>query len=139
MINEAVEYQNLHVIMFGKYRCYTSFAHVNTQRLPSSFDEFSLMMNRYQFYIVALSKTWLKDAIRISTNQWLLISMEKKRVQKWRRSFYIKGHMHFKICHDLGKTDESIEIWCIELRSRNKNLPFLTGVVYQPSSNESKS
>ena len=32
--------------------------------------------------------------------------------------------------------DESIEILWIELRGRNKNAPFLTGVVYQPSSNE---
>ena len=33
----------------------------NTQSLLYSFDEFSLMMNRYQFDIVAVSETWLKD------------------------------------------------------------------------------
>ena len=40
--------------------------------------------------------------------------------------------------HDLGKIDESIEILWIELRGRNKNTPFLTGVVYQPSSKETE-
>ena len=36
------------------------------------------------------------------------------------------------------KIDESIEILWSELRGRNKNTPFLTGVVYQPSSNETE-
>ena len=40
--------------------------------------------------------------------------------------------------HDLGKIDESIEILWIELRGRNKITPLLTGVVYQPSSNETE-
>ena len=34
--------------------------HLNTQSLPSTFDEFSYMMNKYKFEIVALSETWLK-------------------------------------------------------------------------------
>ena len=33
---------------------------------------------------------------------------------------------------------ESIEILWIELRGRNKNTPFLIGVVYQPISNETE-
>ena len=36
------------------------------------------------------------------------------------------------------KIDGSIEILWSELRGRNKNTPFLTGVVYQPSSNETE-
>ena len=60
LINEALEYQDQHINMISKHRCYTSVAHINTL-LPSSFDEFSLMMNRYQFDIVAVSETWLKD------------------------------------------------------------------------------
>ena len=52
--------------------------------------------------------------------------------------FYIKEHMSFKVRHDLTKIDESIEILRTELRDRNKTTPFLTGVVYQPSSNETE-
>ena len=109
--------------------------HINTQSLPSSFDEFSLMMNRYQFDIVAVSKTWLKDKTQL---EYIQIngysSVWKKRESKTGGSFgfYIKEHMSFKVRHDVGKIDESIEILWIELRGRNKNTPFLTGVVYQP-------
>ena len=42
--------------------------------------------------------------------------------------------MSLKVCHNF-KIDESIKILWVELRGRNKNTPFLTGVVYQPSSN----
>ena len=52
--------------------------------------------------------------------------------------FYIKEHMSVKVRQDLDKIDESIETLWIELRGRNKNTPFLTGVIYQPSSNETE-
>ena len=45
LINEAVEYQGQHIIMLSKHQFHTQVAHINTQSLPSSFDEFSLMMN----------------------------------------------------------------------------------------------
>ena len=35
LINEAVEYQNQHINMLSKHRCYTPVAHINTQSLPS--------------------------------------------------------------------------------------------------------
>ena len=47
LINEAVEYQDQHINILSKYRCYTSVALINTQSLPSTFDEFLLMTNRY--------------------------------------------------------------------------------------------
>ena len=56
LINEGVEYQNEQINMLSKHRCYTSVAHINTQILPSLFDVFSLMMNRYKFDIVAVSE-----------------------------------------------------------------------------------
>ena len=59
LINEAMEleYQDQHINMLSKHRCYTSVVHIFTQSLPSSLDEFSLMMNRYQFDIVPVSET----------------------------------------------------------------------------------
>ena len=61
LINEAVEYQDQHLNMLSKHRCYTSVVHINAQSLPSSFDEFSRTMTRYQLDILTVSKTWLKD------------------------------------------------------------------------------
>ena len=46
--------------------------------------------------------------------------------------------MSFNVPHDLGKIDESVEILWIDLRGRNKNTHFLTGVVYHPSSSETE-
>ena len=62
LINEAVKYQGQHIKMLSKHQFQTQVVHINTHSLPSFFDEFSLMMNRYQFDIVAVSETWLKDS-----------------------------------------------------------------------------
>ena len=35
--------------------------HINTQSLTSSFDEFLLQQTKYNFDIVAMSETWLKN------------------------------------------------------------------------------
>ena len=98
------------------------------------------MMNRYQFGIIAVSETWLQDnKTQLEYVQISGYSQYGKIKSKTRGSvgFYIK-HRSFKVRQDLGKTDKSIEILWIELRSKNKNTPFLTGVVYQPSSNETE-
>ena len=39
----------------------TSFAHLNVQTLISTFNEFSIMWNSYQFDIIAINETWLQD------------------------------------------------------------------------------
>ena len=57
---EAIEHQ-IHLDVLKKHHCYTSLAYLNTQSLPSSFDEFSYMLNKYKFDIVALSETRVKN------------------------------------------------------------------------------
>ena len=39
----------------------TSIAHLSFQALMSTFNEFSLMLDEYQFDAITLSETWLKD------------------------------------------------------------------------------
>ena len=39
----------------------TSIAHLNIQCLNSTIDEFHVMLNEYQFDIITMSETWLKD------------------------------------------------------------------------------
>ena len=140
LINEGVEYQDQHINMLSKHQCYTSVVHINTQSLPSSLHELSLMMNSYQSDIVAVSETWLKDNKTqleyVQINGYSSLWKNRESKTGGGVSFYVKEHMLFKARHALGKIDESIEILWIELRGRNKNTPFLTGVVYQPSSNE---
>ena len=57
----TIKYQNKHPHVLKKHHCYTTMAHLNTHSLPSLFDEFSYMMNKYKVDIVALSETWLKN------------------------------------------------------------------------------
>ena len=92
-------------------------------------------MNRYQFDIVAVSKTWLKDNKTqlkyVQINGYSSVWKDRESKTGDGVGYYIKEHMSFKVRHDIGKIDESIEILWIELRGRNKNTPFVIGVVYQ--------
>ena len=47
--------------MLEQNRNRASIAHLNTQCLSSTFDEFHVMLNEYQFDIITMSETWLKD------------------------------------------------------------------------------
>ena len=38
-----------------------TIAHLNTQAIRSTFDEFTCMLNTQKFDIMTLSETWLKD------------------------------------------------------------------------------
>ena len=100
------------------------------------------MMDRYQFEIVAVGETWLKynktQLEYVQINGYSSVWKNRESKTGGGVGFYIKEHMSVKVRQDLGKIDESIETLWIELRGRNKNTPFLTGAVYQPSSNETE-
>ena len=100
------------------------------------------MRNRYQFDIVDVSETWLTDNKRqleyVQINGYSSVWKNRESKTGGGVGFYIKEHMSVKVRQDLDKIDESIETLWIELRGRNKNTPFLTGVIYQPSSNETE-
>ena len=125
---ETIEYQNKHLNV--KKQRYISVANLNTQSLPSSFDEFSCMMSKYKFDIVALSENWLKN----NKTQLEYVQIDGYKSEfKNRESksgggvgFYIKEHMNFNNRHDLRKIDESIEILWTEVQGRNKNTPVLS-------------
>ena len=53
--------QNEHHQKLNEHYKHTSIAHFNTQAIMSTFNEFVMMLQEYQFDIVALSKTWLQD------------------------------------------------------------------------------
>ena len=99
-------------------------------------------MDRYQFEIVAVRETWLKDSKTqleyVQINGYSSVWKNRESKTGGGVGFYIKEHMSFKVSHDLGKIDESIEILWIEKKKKNKNTLFLTGVVYQPSSKETE-
>ena len=104
---EAIEYQNKHLDVLKKHHCYIFVAHLNTQSLPSSFDEFSYMMSRYKFDIVALSETGLKD-IKSQLQYVLADGYKSKFKNRESKSgggvgFYKKEHMSFTFLMILKK------------------------------------
>ena len=76
-----MEYQDQHINMLSKQRCCTSVAHINTQSLPYSFDEFSFMMNWYQFDIVAVSETWLKETKHNSNTYTSMVTQQHGKIE----------------------------------------------------------
>ena len=126
---ETIENQNKHLNV-KKHQCYISVANLNTHSLPPLSDEFSYMMNKYKFDIVALSENWLKN----NKTQLEYVQIDGYKSEfKNRESksgvgvgFYIKEHMNFNVRHDLRKIDESIEILWTEVQGRNKNTPVLS-------------
>ena len=47
--------------MLNNHRNRVSTAHLNTQRLLSTFDEFEVMLDTYEFHVIDLTETWLRD------------------------------------------------------------------------------
>ena len=130
-----------HLEVLNKYRNNTSIAHINVQSLTSTFDEFSYMLNQYYFDIVALSETWLTgnkhqlDYVKIDGYKSLFKNREHKRGGGV--GFYVKENISFTERKDLSNIEKSIESLWIEVCGRNKNTPYLVGVIYQPNFNES--
>jgi len=130
---------NMHLEILQSNRNQTSIAHINTQSLLSSFDEFTVMLNIYKFDIITLSETWLQsnqqqlDYVKIPGYNQLFKNRDNKRGGGV--GLYAKENFCFTPRNDLTKNC-NLEILCTEFRGRNKNTPFLVIAVYQPSSKE---
>lgn len=129
-----------HLQRINEHRNNISIAHLNTQSIASTFDAFHLMINKYKFDILAVTETWLKGSV----HQYNYVQVEGYetffRNREGQRGggvgFYIKDNIVTSERKDFNKLDQSIEHQWIEVRGRNKNTPYLVGVMYQPSSDE---
>ena len=52
---------NVHSETLETYRNYFSIAHLNTQSMSSTFDEFQVMLYQDPFDIITSSETWLRN------------------------------------------------------------------------------
>ena len=139
---------NQHVNILDEHRNHTSVAHINAQSIFSTFNEFSLMVNTYNFDVICVTETWMKDSvaqkdyIQIPGYNPVMRPREEKRPNDEEKrgggvGIYLKENISFKERRDLSKIDPSLEtLWC-EVRGKNKNSAYLLGVIYQPSSDES--
>jgi len=116
----------------------TCVAHLNSQSILYSFDEFHLMLTTYQFDIITLSEKWLRNNEHVINYVRIPgYNLEHRDRDTGQRGggvgFYIKENLDYKLRQDLGKHESSIEQQWIEVKGKNKNSPYLVGVFYQPS------
>ena len=55
--------RDINLDILNEYKNKISIAHLNTRSVTSSFPEFEAMLSKYQFDIITLSETWLKDNV----------------------------------------------------------------------------
>ena len=133
---EVAEPIDIHLQRLQQYSTHTSILHLNTQSVCSTFDEFYAMCKIYQYDIITLSETWLKD------NHYLIehVQMPGYELDYRNRNdkrgggveVYVKDHIKFKRRSDIEKIDETIEHMWLEIPGKNKYSTFLLGVLYQP-------
>ena len=99
-----------------------------------------MMLQVYQFDLIALSETWVQDCsfqenyVQINGQNPVFRNRIGKHVGNI--GFYIKESIAYKVRHNLSKKHNNLEILFVEIGGRNKNTPSLICVAYQPSSNE---
>ena len=134
--------QNDHHQKLNEHSKHTSIVHLNIQAIMSTFNEFVMTLQEYQFDIVALSETWLQHCLfqqnYVQLNGYN--SFFRNRIDKRGGGvgFYIKDSITYKVRHDLWKIHNNLQIVFTEIRGRNKNTPSIICVAYQTSSNETE-
>ena len=116
-----------------------SIAHLNTQSLFLTFGEFEVILDTYEFNVIAYTETWLRDYEHLINHvQTSGYNFEYNNRSTGQHGvgvdIYIKNNMNYKRRQDIISINKSIEHLWIEMRGCNKNNSYLIGVFYQPSS-----
>ena len=110
--------------------------------MTSTFHEFQFMVNESKFDIITLSETWLKNDKHLFEYVNLPGYKFSYRNRDEERSggvgVYIEDCITYKIRNAIISLDDSLEHLWAEVKSKNKKSPYLTGVAYQPSSENTK-
>ena len=105
----------------------TSIAHLNVQVLMSTLNEFSIMLNSYEFDIIAVTETWLQDTEYqrdyVQVNGYNTVLKNRTGKRGGGVGFYLKEQLQYKVRTDLTRNYTDLEILVVEIRGRNKNTP----------------
>ena len=131
------QFQDLQFEKLNENRHLFSIAHINTQSMVSTFDEFVLFVNKYKFDAVTLTETWLKD------NPFLLdyVKIEGYKLYYHNRDnrrgggvgIYIKDDIKHKMRKDITNINPALEHLWVEIEGKNKHSKLLLNVTYQPN------
>ena len=132
--------QNEHRQKLNEHSKHTSIAHLNIQAIISTFNEFVMMLQEYQFDIVALSETWLQDCSfqqnYVQVNVYNSFFRNRIGKRGGGVGFYIKESITYKVRHELSKRHDNLEYYLLKLVREIKIHPSLICAACQPSSNE---
>ena len=107
--------------------------------MTSTFDEFQFMVNDSKFDIITLSETWLKndkhllEYANLPGYKFCYRNRDEKRGVG--AGLYIKDCITYR--NKIISLDNSLEHLWVKVKG-NKSSPYLIGIVYQPSSENSK-
>ena len=114
-----------------------SIAHLNTQAICSTFDEFTCMLNTQKFVIMTLSETWLKKNPHlldyVKTDGYEVKFRNREHTEGGGVGLYIRSNIKYKLRNNIANTNTDIEHLCLEVTLRNKNSNLLLGIFYQPN------
>ena len=126
--------------MLEQNRNRNSIAHLDTQCLSSTFDEFHEMLNKYQFNITTMSETWLEDDQKLLDYVFIpSYKLEYANCDNKRgggAGVSIKEVFTYAEREDIINLKKSIEDCWLKVSGLNKNSSYLVGILYQPSSIE---
>ena len=118
--------------MLDQNRNRTNIAHLNTQCLSSTFDEFHVMLNEYQFDIITMSETWLKDNQKlldyVDIPGYILEYANHDNKRGGSVAVYIKETFPYTEHEDIIDLDKSIEHYWFEVSGLSKNNSYLVSI-----------
>ena len=83
----------------------TSIIHLNVQAFMSTFNEFSIMLNSYQFNIIAVTEVWLQDTDYqrdyVRVNGYNTVFKNRTGKRGCGVGFYLKEQLQYKVRTDL--------------------------------------
>lgn len=108
-------------------------AHLNTRSLFSGFDEFCSLVTTYDYDIIAVTETWMTDALSsdiVGMNGYKFIRKDRGKGSRGGGvAFYVKNHINFKmVTLDVENTDTIENLW-IEISIGKFSL--MLGVIYR--------
>lgn len=132
-----VSMTDYHLEALNKNKHLLKISHLNTQSLISSFAEFQVFAHTYNFDIMTMSETWLKNNKHIIEYVELpgfkLVYKNREERRGGGVAAYVKDDIDFKLRNDITTLHNELEHIWIEINGSNRHSKILLGVFYQPN------
>ena len=124
-----------HLDALAERRKQLLFMHLNTQSKTTTLDDLYHITQRYEFDVVTLSETWLKDnpqlLSHVSIPGYANEFRNRDKIKGGGVGAYIKENEKYKRRKDIeSKYSEMKHLW-LQIQGRNKNSCLLTGTIHR--------